>query len=179
MACENGRASGCTPASASEKSLKVGLYRMAKSQLFHPLTTWGSMHALIRTWLTTFWCAPCMFLLATMIFDHRCQLPPDLNHYCFHTWNFFNPNTCNPNQYRNAFSKYLYSWTAVFLPQPFFNLLKASDKFRSIRSMPIPAETVLENRQVNELLPSNIVFWTFGLSQDGGSGGNSYPSKLW
>ena len=117
MACENGRASGCTPASASEKSLKVDLYRMAKSQLFHPLTTWGSMHALIRTWLTTFWCAPCMLLLATMIFDHRCQLPPDLNHYCFHTCNFFNSNTCNPNQYRNAFSKYLYSCTAFFLPR--------------------------------------------------------------
>jgi hypothetical protein len=39
-----------------------------------------------------------------------------------------------------------------------FNLLKASDKFRSIRSMPIPAETDLENRQVNGLLPLNIFF---------------------
>ena len=114
MACENGRASGCTPASASEKSLKVDLYRMAKSQLFHPLTTWGSMHALIRTWLTTFWCAPCMPLLATMIFDHRCQLPPDLNHYCFDTCNFPNLSTFNPYQYRNTFSKYLYSCTAFF-----------------------------------------------------------------
>ena len=38
---------------------------------------------------------------------------------------------------------------------PFFNLLKASEKFRSIRKMPNPAEIVLENRQVNALLPSN------------------------
>ena len=38
---------------------------------------------------------------------------------------------------------------------PFFNLLKASEKFRSIRKMPIPAEIVLENRQVNALLPLN------------------------
>ena len=45
MACENGHASGCTPASASEQSLKVDIYRVAPSQLFHPLTTWGSMHA--------------------------------------------------------------------------------------------------------------------------------------
>jgi hypothetical protein len=40
---------------------------------------------------------------------------------------------------------------------PFFNLLKASEKFRSIRKMPNPAEIVLENRQgqVNALLPWN------------------------
>ena len=38
---------------------------------------------------------------------------------------------------------------------PFFNLLKASEKFRPIRSMPNPAEIVLENRQVNALLPWN------------------------
>jgi hypothetical protein len=36
---------------------------------------------------------------------------------------------------------------------PFFNLLKASEKSRSIRAMPIPAEIVLENRKVNALLP--------------------------
>ena len=40
---------------------------------------------------------------------------------------------------------------------PYFNLLKASEKFRSIRSMPIPAEIVLENMQVNALLPSNCL----------------------
>ena len=117
MACENGRASGCTPASATEKCLKVDLYRMAKSQLFHPLMTWGSMNALIWTWLTKFWCAPCMLLLVTMIFDHRCQLPPDLNHYCFHTCNFPDPNIFNPNRHRNAFSKCLYSCSAIHLPR--------------------------------------------------------------
>ena len=117
MACENWRALGCTPASASEESLKVDIYRTAKSQLFHPLTTWGSIHVLIWTRLTTFWCVTCMILLATIIFDHRCQLPPDLNHYCSNTCNFSNPNICNPNQYRNAFSKYLYSCTAFFLPR--------------------------------------------------------------
>ena len=131
-----------------------------------------------------------------MIFAHRCQLTPDLNHYCSNTCNFPNVNIFNPAKHINAFSKCLYSCSAIHLPrekisssftQPsedpkslaIFQPVKASEKFRPIRSMPIPAEIVLENRQVNELLPSNIVFWTFGLSQDGGSGGNSYPSKLW
>ena len=36
---------------------------------------------------------------------------------------------------------------------PFFNLLKACEKFRSIRAMVIPAGIVLENMQVNVLLP--------------------------
>jgi hypothetical protein len=39
MTCENGRALGCIPASASEQSLKVDIYRTAQSQLFHTLTT--------------------------------------------------------------------------------------------------------------------------------------------
>jgi hypothetical protein len=37
------------PASASEKSLKVNIYRIAQSQLLNPLTTCGSMYELIRT----------------------------------------------------------------------------------------------------------------------------------
>ena len=117
MACENWRASGCTPASASEKSLKVDLYRMAKSQLFHPLTTWGSMNALIWTWLAIPWCETCIILLANMIFDHRCQLPPDLNHYCSNTYNFPDPNIFNPKKHRNAVSKCLYSCSAFCLPR--------------------------------------------------------------
>ena len=40
---------------------------------------------------------------------------------------------------------------------PFFNLLKASEKFRSIRSMPISVEIELETRQVNALLPLNCL----------------------
>ena len=47
-----------------------------------------------------------MLLMADMIFDHRCQLTPDLNHYCFNTCNFPNVNTCNTYKYRNAFSRY-------------------------------------------------------------------------
>jgi hypothetical protein len=38
---------------------------------------------------------------------------------------------------------------------PFFNLLKASEKSRSIRKMLNPAEIVLEKGQVNALLPWN------------------------
>ena len=118
MACDNGRASGCTPASDSKQSLKVDIYRIAQSQLLYPLTTWGSMHALIWTWLTISWFAAwCMVLMAYMIFDHRCQLTPDLNHYCFHTCNFPNLNIFNPVKHRNAFSKCLYSCSAVCLPR--------------------------------------------------------------
>ena len=117
MACENWRASGCTPASASEKSLKVDICRTAKNQLFHPLTTWGSMHALIWTWLTISWCAECMTLMSSMLVDHRCQSTPDLNHYCFNTCNIWNFNTFNPYKYRNSFSKWLYLCDAVFLPR--------------------------------------------------------------
>ena len=170
MTCENCRASGCIPASASEQSLKVDICRIAQSQLFHPLTTWGSMHALIWTWLTISWFVACIILMADMIFDHRRQLTPDLNHYCFHTCNILDPNIFNLNKCINAVSKCLYSCSAVYLPrkknsssftQPLedpkylaiFNLLKASGKFRSIRPMPIPGEIVLENRQVNALLP--------------------------
>ena len=151
MACENCRAWGCTPDSASEKSLKVDIYRTAQSQLFHPLTTWGSIHALrIWPWLTTFWCAICMILLANMIVDHRCQFPPDLNPYCFNTCNISYSNTCNPYKCENEISKQitlvrrglftseenlvirLHSLQKIQSIWSYFNLLKASDKFRLI-----------------------------------------------
>jgi hypothetical protein len=166
MASENGRASGCTPTSASKQSLKVDICRIAQSQLFHPLTTWGSMHAFVWTWLTISWFIACMILMADMIFDHRCQLTPDLNHYCFHTCNILDPNIFSPNKCINAVSKCLYSCSALYLPrgknsssftQPsedpksltIFQPAKSVWEFRSILKMPNPAEIVLENRQVN------------------------------
>ena len=108
-------------------------------------------------------------LMSSMIFNHRYQLTPDLNRYCFKTCNISNFNTSNPHKYRNSFSRYLCLCDAVFfylgitshhrLPSlqkilslwPFFNMLRASEKFRSVRAMPIPAEFVLEIRQVNEI----------------------------
>ena len=105
MACENGSASGCNPASASEQSLKVDIYQTAQIQLFHPLTTWGSTNTPIWTWLTISWGAECMISMPNMFFDQRCQSTPDLNHYCFSTYNFPNFNTSSPYKYRNSFSK--------------------------------------------------------------------------
>ena len=107
-----------------------------------------------------------------MIFDHRCQLTPDLNHYCSNTCNFpkstEGTKTSTELRSRNTYIRaprfvylgrnFLQRLTSLQKIQslwPFFNLLKASEKFRSIRKMPNPAEIVLENWQVNPILPWN------------------------
>ena len=93
------------------------------------------------------WCSECMNLMSNMFLDHRCQSTPDLNHYCFNTWNIWNFNTFNTYKYRNSFSKWIYSCAAFFFLEkktlhhlhslqkirslsPFFNMLKESEEFR-------------------------------------------------
>ena len=119
-------------------------------------------------------CALYILLMVSMFFYHRYQLTHYLNHYLLSNVQNLQINIRKPGKYRNAFSKCIVSSAAVYLPQckisrlffqpsedptslAIFNLLKASEKFRSIRAMPIPAEIVLENRQVNALLPWNCL----------------------
>jgi hypothetical protein len=61
---------------------------------------------------------------------------------------------------------------------PFFNLLTASEKFRSIRAMPIRAEIVSENRQANVLLPLNGLVRGVLLSQGLRNQQNKLPGTV-
>ena len=132
------------------------------------------MPALIWTWLTISWFATCMILITHVSFDHRWKLTSDLNHYCFNTCTSrtSTPATHLSTELRSR-NTYIGAPRFVYLGRkslhhlrnlqkiqsfwPFFNLLKASEKFRSIRSMPISVEIELETRQVNALLPLNCL----------------------